>query len=230
FKSNFISTVSHELRTPMTSVLGSLGLVKGLMKDSLPENGNRLIDIAHKNTERLLCLINDILDIEKISSGKIELKMEDFDLMLFIHEAINANAGYAERQNVSFNIVDYPNDTVILKADFAKLLQVMNNLLSNAAKFEPEGGHVDIKAQQRGDRIRISVRDHGPGIPCEFQDKIFEKFSQADTSNTRNIKGTGLGLAIAKAIIEMHKGIIDFESEAGRGATFFIELPVQKPH
>lgn len=227
-KSNFVSTVSHELRTPMTSVLGSLGLLKGLMNDDIPKNAQSLIDIAHTNTERLLALINDILDIEKISSGGIELSYDTFDLLLFINDAIKSNLGYADQHKVTFTITEYPKDTLI-DADFAKLQQVMNNLLSNAAKHEPEGGAIEIAAHCTGNRIKISVKDHGPGIPNEFQEKIFEKFTQADQSNTRKIKGTGLGLAIAKAIVEMHSGNIGFISAPGEGAEFFMELPLNAP-
>jgi signal transduction histidine kinase len=226
-KSSFISTVSHELRTPMTSVLGSLGLLKGLLGDELSDDAKNLTNIAHQNTERLLSLINDILDIEKITSGGIELNYEAFDLMLFFHEAISANAGYATQQKVSFNITEYPHN-LVLNADFAKLQQVMNNLLSNAAKHEPEGGAIDISAGQVDDQwIRITVKDHGPGISEEFQNQVFEKFSQADSSNTRGIEGTGLGLAIAKAIIDKHKGNIGFNSAPGEGAEFYIELPLE---
>lgn len=224
-KSNFVAMVSHELRTPMTSVLGSLGLVKGLLGNELPENVQSLINIAHTNTERLIALINDILDIEKITSGGVELNYETFDLMLFLNEAINANMGYAERQKVSFKLTEFPQ-TTLLRADFAKLQQVMNNLLSNAAKHEPEEGFIEISAQRFQEKVRISVKDHGPGIPEKFKNEIFDKFSQADNSNTRNIKGTGLGLAIAKAIIEKHEGEIGFISTLGEGAEFYIELPL----
>jgi len=225
-KSNFVSTVSHELRTPMTSVLGSLGLLKGLMSNQLPKNAQSLVDIAHNNTERLLSLVNDILDIEKASSGSIELSYETFDLMLFLNEAIKSNAGYAEQQKVSFSITEFPQETFI-NGDFAKLQQVMNNLLSNAAKHEPRGGIIEVSARREENNVRISIKDHGDGVPLAFQHKVFEKFAQADQSNTRKIKGTGLGLAIAKAIIDAHLGNISFVSTPGEGAEFYVELPVE---
>ena len=224
-KSSFISTVSHELRTPLTSIRGSLGLLNGALAGELTPPAASLVEIAHKNTLRLLLLINDILDIEKIESGRMSYSFKPFEIKSLIHHAIEANAGYAEQHGVSFKVVSCP-DTLKVNGDFDRLMQVMNNLMSNAAKFEPYGGVVDVAVDFDQERVVISVKDHGPGVPASFRDRIFDKFTQADDTDSRKIGGTGLGLAIAKAIVEHHNGYLAFNSEPGEGANFFFDLPI----
>ncbi|MEJ2452153.1 MAG: PAS domain S-box protein, partial [Gammaproteobacteria bacterium] len=224
-KNEFISTVSHELRTPLTSVRGSLGLLVGGAGGELPDQAQTLVDIANKNTERLLLLINDILDIEKIESGKMVYHYKLVNLHDFLEAAIQANHAYGQQFDVKFRISQCPQDITVY-ADEDRLMQVMNNLLSNAAKFSTPGARVELSAVQRMQKVRISVTDHGKGIPQNFQKHIFEKFAQADASDTRSLGGTGLGLSISKAIVEQHGGRIDFISRVSFGTTFYFDLPI----
>ncbi len=222
-KNEFISTVSHELRTPLTSILGSLGLIMGGAAGAVPASARAMLDIAHKNSERLVRLINDILDMEKIESGKMVFHFKPLELMPLIEQAVEANRGYAEQLGVRFEIRARVDDARV-NADSDRLMQVLTNLLSNAAKFSPKDGVVEIAAARSGDNVRVEVHDHGTGIPAEFRKKIFQKFAQADASATRQKGGTGLGLSICKAIIEKHHGKIGFESELDVGTTFYFEL------
>ena len=223
-KSEFISTVSHELRTPLTSIRGSLGLLVGGAGGLLPNQAKNLVNIANKNTERLLLLINDILDIEKIESGKMVFHYKLLDLQQFLETAMQANYAYGEQFAVSFHVTQCP-EGVSIYADEDRLLQVMNNLLSNAAKFSPSGARVEISAVKRAHKVRISITDYGKGIPLAFQKDIFNKFAQADASDTRQLGGTGLGLSISKSIVDQHSGRIDFISRENIGTTFFFDLP-----
>lgn len=224
-KNEFVSTVSHELRTPLTSIRGSLGLVMGGVTGELPDQARKMIDIAHKNSERLVRLINDMLDIEKIESGKMVFDVKPIRLMPLIEQALEANRAFAQQFGVILVLQASVSD-VIVQGDADRLLQVMTNLLSNAAKFSPRDERVTISVQRYGPVVRVSVTDHGPGISPEFCNRIFQKFAQADSSDTRQVAGTGLGLSISKAIIEQHGGTIDFATEPGEGSTFFFELPV----
>lgn len=222
-KNEFISTVSHELRTPLTSIRGSLGLIAGGVAGALPERAKSMIDIAYKNSERLVRLINDILDIEKIESGKMVFNLKPLDVMPLLEQVVETNHAYAEQYQVSFVITEAVPDAR-LYADADRMTQVMTNLLSNAAKYSFPGGQVEISVQRAAQSLRIAVRDQGPGIPPEFQSRIFQKFAQADSSDTRQKGGTGLGLSIVKAIVEKHGGVIGFESVPGVGSTFFFEM------
>ncbi len=224
-KNEFISTVSHELRTPLTSIRGSLGLLVNGMVGELPESANEMLKIASNNTERLLLLINDILDIQKIESGKMSFKFESVELKPFIEKAIVEHTEYGKQYGVTF-VVSHMLENVRVFADKARLMQVMGNLLSNAAKFSHDGDNIEISvAAHQGDRLRISVTDYGVGIPEDFQHKLFERFTQSDSSDTRAKGGTGLGLSISKVIVKKHGGLINFISKEGIGSTFYIELP-----
>lgn len=226
-KNEFIATVSHELRTPLTSIRGSLGLLSGGAMGSLPENVKKLLNIANNNTDRLLLLINDILDVEKIEAGKMDFNFQEVDLMSLVEQALCNNIAYAEQYQVSFKCMTIIENCTVY-ADPDRIIQVLNNLISNAAKFSPQGDVIEVKATCNDDNIRISVSDHGQGIPLEFQSKVFDKFSQSDSSDTRFAGGTGLGLSISRAIIEQHSGNIDFITEQNKGTTFFFELPAKK--
>lgn len=223
-KSEFVSIVSHELRTPLTSIRGSLGLVAGGVAGVLPDAAKNLVAIAKNNCERLIRLINDILDTEKIESGKMTLDMRELDLGALVAAAIESNEGFAAQHRVTLRLVA-PQESLRVRADADRLTQVLTNLISNAVKFSPAEGQVEIEVARRGERLRVEVRDHGQGIPAEFHDRIFQKFSQADSSDTRQKGGTGLGLNISKAIVERLGGEIGFESAAGAGTTFHFELP-----
>ncbi len=223
-KSEFVSTVSHELRTPLTSIRGSLGLIAGGVAGEISPQVKAMVDIAYNNSERLVRLINDILDMEKIESGKMVFDMTPAALMPLVEQAIEANQSYAEQQGVKFTLKQSLPDG-IANVDSDRTIQVLTNLLSNAAKFSPQGGTVDVSVVRRGGRIRVSVEDHGPGISEEFSRRIFQKFAQADSSDTRQKGGTGLGLSISKAIVEHFGGELAFETEVGKGTTFYFDLP-----
>jgi len=226
-KSEFVSTVSHELRTPLTSISGALGLINGGAVGELPPSMKPLIDIAHKNSLRLIHLINDLLDMEKIAAGKMHFDMQLLALLPLVEQALEANKAYGEARRVRFALTERV-ESLEVRIDSQRLQQVMANFLSNAAKFSPEGGQVEVAVQRRGDRVRVSVRDYGPGIPDAFRSRIFEKFSQADASDTRQKGGTGLGLAISRELIERMGGTVGYDSVLGEGATFWIELPIDK--
>lgn len=223
-KNEFISTVSHELRTPLTSIRGSLGLVSAGMVGSIPDQAKPLITIALNNCERLVRLINDILDIEKIESGKMEFKLTPIPLLPLLEQSIEMNRAYGEQFKVRFTLERGSLDPVV-NLDSDKLIQVMSNLLSNAAKFSPPDSEVRVKLSAQEGKVRVSVVDQGAGIPEEFRKRIFGKFAQADSSDTRQKGGTGLGLSIVKAIVERMNGKIDFETEVGKGSVFYFELP-----
>ncbi|NOQ13275.1 MAG: response regulator [Methyloprofundus sp.] len=222
-KTEFISTVSHELRTPLTSIRGSLGMLKSGVLGTVPEKANRMIELAHNNTERLINLVNDILDVEKIQAGKMELKFAKLNITQLVRQSIEANESYASSSGVTLQLNADVADFYI-KGDKHRLQQVMANLISNAAKFSPEKGVVLINIEKNAQMIRVSVTDQGIGIPDEYRNKIFQKFSQADSSDTRQKGGTGLGLNITKAIVEHHGGHIDYITEEGKGSCFFFEL------
>jgi len=226
-KNEFISTVSHELRTPLTSIKGSLGLLKSGVAGDLPDKLKSMLNIAYENSDRLVMLINDILDMEKIDAGKMTYDMQPLVVVTLLKDAIAANQGYGAEHNVDFSC---PNcgDDVMLQGDKGRLMQVMSNLMSNAAKFSPDGAPVELSVARSNGDVRVAVRDYGPGIPLEFQDSLFKKFTQADASDVRQKGGTGLGLSITKAIVEAHGGTIGFESEVGEGSTFYFTLPLLK--
>jgi PAS domain S-box-containing protein len=223
-KSEFISTVSHELRTPLTSIKGALGMINSGVLGILPDKAKRMVELAYNNTERLILLVNDLLDMEKIQAGKIDLKMEKVNLTALVKESIAMNQTYASHLKVGLVLQDAPADYFVV-ADRNRMLQVMANLISNAAKYSPAHDVVNIKIVADDGFIQVSVADNGLGIPVEYHNKIFQKFSQLDASDSRQKGGTGLGLNITKAIIEHHGGQIDFVSEINQGATFFFKLP-----
>jgi len=223
----FVSTVSHELRTPLTSIRGSLGLILGGVTGKLPEKAKELLSIANNNSERLIHLINDILDMEKISAGKMHFDLRVTDLTPVVEQALEANRGYGDQLNVHFKLIAVPDDEVKVNIDEKRMAQMMSNLLSNAAKYSPADDQVDVSVETiTKEKVRISVHDHGKGIPEEFKSRIFSKFSQADSSDTRQKGGTGLGLNITKAIVEEQGGSIGFDSGEGRGTTFYVDLPI----
>ena len=224
-KKEFTSTLSHELRTPLTSIIGSLQLINSGVMGDLDKDVEDLTVIAERNGQRLLDLINDLLDIEKIESGKFELYPEIVSLDSLVRDTLVLNKSFADRFKVNFSLAkELP--AVSVEADPKRLVQVATNLLSNAAKFSPESGTVDITVELKGDSVRVGVHDRGPGIPEAFRGKIFSRFAQADSTATRQKGGTGLGLAICKRLIELMHGNIGFEDRPGGGTTFFFDLPV----
>lgn len=229
-KTEFVSTVSHELRTPLTSISGSLGLVAGGAAGELPTRAQRLVEIAQTNCARLIRLINDILDIEKIESGRMVFAIKPLELARLLPAAIEATQAFGDSHGVAFELGEVPGDAVVM-GDEDRVIQVVTNLLSNAAKFSPQGEAVQVTVTPLDRRFRISVADKGPGIPEEFRGRIFGKFAQADSSDTRQKGGTGLGLNIVREIVERLGGAVSFDSVPGQGATFHVDLPATAaPH
>lgn len=224
-KSEFVSTVSHELRTPLTSISGSLGLIAGGALGALPPAMRPMVDIAHKNSLRLTHLINDLLDMDKLIAGKLQFDMKTQALTPLIAHALHSNQAYADQHGVRL-VRSGHWDEVNVHVDGQRLQQVMANLLSNASKFSPHGAEVVVDVQRLNGWARVSVRDHGPGIPDDFRARIFEKFSQADSSDSRQKGGSGLGLAITRELIERMDGTISFDSTPGQGSVFYFELPL----
>ncbi len=224
-KNEFVSAVSHELRTPLTSISGSLGLVVGGVLGGLPDNVKSMLTIAQKNAMRLTLLINDLLDMEKLLAGKMVFDMQAQLLLPIMQQALEANTAYADTFGIRLQLVaDIDNLQVYIDAQ--RLQQVMANFISNAVKFSPLNGQVEIVVSQIDGQVRIAVVDHGPGVSAEFRERIFQKFSQADSSDSRQRGGTGLGLAISKAFVERMQGTIGFDSEYGKGATFYAFFPI----
>ena len=223
-KTEFVSTVSHELRTPLTSIAGSLGLLSGGAAGTLPERAGRLVDIAYNNCQRLVRLINDILDIEKIESGQMRFDNRPVDLVTATESCVQANNGFAEAHRVTMAVASFAGNATVI-ADPDRLTQIVTNLLSNAIKFSPAGGVVDVEILPLDRRFRLTVADRGPGIPAEFRDRIFAKFAQADSSDTRSKGGTGLGLSIVRELALRMGGSVMFEDREGGGTVFSVDLP-----
>ena len=222
-KNEFVATVSHELRTPLTSIRGSLGLVAAGVAGKLPERAAGLVDMALNNCERLTLLINDILDMEKLESDRQRFDVRRMDVSELVVRSLEENAGFAQSLNVRF-VTPEPLCKAAVLVDPTRFLQVMANLLSNASKFSPAGAAIEVTARCNKGQVRVAVRDYGKGIPPEFQPRIFQKFSQADSSDSRSRAGTGLGLAISRAIVERLGGQIGFDTGPG-GTTFHFDLP-----
>jgi PAS domain S-box-containing protein len=225
-KDEFVSMVSHELRTPLTSISGALGL---LMEDAggrLPDTAMQLLAIAHTNSERLVRLINDILDLQKIEAGQIAFHLRYVGLRTVVEQTIEANHAFAEGFGVRIRLEEASCKGEVM-ADPDRLAQVLTNLLSNAIKFSPPGGEVVVAIARHGGEIRVSVRDHGAGIPEEFKSRMFEKFAQAGSSDGRQRGGTGLGLSIARQLIDQHGGRLGFEAARGGGTVFYFDLPCE---
>lgn len=224
-KSEFVSTVSHELRTPLTSIRASLGLIVGGVAGGVPEDVRELLEIAHNNSERLVLLVNDLLDMEKIESGRLEFRRERQPALRLMEQAVEANRAYGAQFGVSFRLLPGEAAEAAVYADAARIQQVLANLLSNAAKFSPQGGTVEASVVAEQGDVTFRVRDHGRGIPPEFRGRIFQRFAQADSSDMRQKGGTGLGLSISRAIVEHHGGTMGFEDAEGGGTTFWFTLP-----
>jgi PAS domain S-box-containing protein len=227
-KDEFVATVSHELRTPLTSIGGALGLLINDVGKTLSGPTMRLLTIAHANSQRLVRLVNSILDMEKIESGKVVFTPKRIEVRSLVEQAVEANRGFADSFGVRITL-DAASVAEEMRVDPDWLLQVVTNLLSNAVKFSPRGGEVVVATESRDGRIRISVRDHGHGVPEDFKSRIFEKFAQANATDARQQGGTGLGLSIVKQIVTRLGGEVGFGDAPGGGAIFHVELPRWEP-
>lgn len=222
-KNEFTAVVSHELRTPLTSIRGSLGLLESGVLGELPEKGQRMIEIAIANTDRLVRLINDILDIERINSGTIDMQYEPSDASQLVEHVVEEMQPVAGAGGVRLESSCTP---ITLPTDSDRIHQVLTNLISNAIKFSDPGETVSISAEPSGEMVLFRVTDRGRGIPEDMVESIFERFSQVDASDSREKGGTGLGLSICNTIIEHHRGRIWVESKLGEGSVFSFVLPV----
>lgn len=227
-KSHFLATVSHELRTPLTAISGAVGLLRSGATDPRSAAGERLLSIALDNSQRLNELINDLLDMEKLEAGKVELRVEPLALRATIVQAMESNRPYAERFQVHWYIPEGLADMTVV-ADQRRMLQVLTNYLSNAAKFSHAGGSIRVDWQPQGDSVMVRVVDQGIGIPSAQQPLLFNKFSQLDTTDKRQRGGTGLGLAICKELIERMGGRVGVQSEVDKGSCFWFTLPIDAP-
>ncbi|MFC3854043.1 ATP-binding protein [Salinispirillum marinum] len=225
-KDQFIATVSHELRTPLTSIKGSLGLLSGGALGQLPPKALTLLTTAERNAQRLNALINDLLDMEKLVAGKMPMNLSVQPLGALLDESLDSMQNYFEQHRVGI-LKPQPWPAVKVNVDGPRFIQALTNLLSNAAKYSPASGHIEIAVRAIGKQTEISVRDHGPGVPAEFRHQLFKRFSQADSSDSRKIPGTGLGLAITQEIAQQMGGVVNYRDAKGGGSEFYIVLPTE---
>src|SRR5579862_1478786 len=223
-KDEFIATVSHELRTPVTTIAGPLNLLVSGAAGELPERAKRLVTMAHNNSARLAFLVNDIIDIEKIESGKMLFNFERIDAKRLVEQAIEANRGLADKFGVPVRLHTDVGEAP-MRTDGARLMQVLTNLLSNAVKFSPEDGEVTVTIEMRDDHVRIAVRDRGPGIPDDYKTLIFNKFAQVEATNSRLNGGNGLGLSIVRETMIRLGGSVDHLPAPSRGSIFYVDVP-----
>ena len=226
-KSQFISTVSHELRTPLTSLRGALGLLAAGALGNLPPDARNAVEIAERSILRLVTLVNDILDIERIEQGQLSLQMGSHSLAALLAGSVEEVAPLAREAGIGLEVSHPPG---VVEGDGDRLVQVIVNLLSNALKFSPRGSTVRLRAWETPDGVEVQIEDQGRGIPAAHQKSIFERFRQVEISAAAGQRGAGLGLSIAKSIVEMHGGRIGVESEPGKGSTFWFRIPSAGPH
>ncbi|MEI4488509.1 HAMP domain-containing sensor histidine kinase [Frigidibacter sp. MR17.14] len=224
-KSQFLSTVSHELRTPLTSIKGSLGILKSGVLGEVAPRALKLVNTAYDNTERLVMLINDILDLEKSETGVLSYRFAAMDAGQLVGRSIEACRSYKPERKIRLE-ADVETKDLMIRGDDGRMMQVMSNLISNAIKFSHPEGTVRITARRVDGAVELAVQDSGVGISEAFVPQVFEKFTQEDGSDTRSQGGTGLGLSITKRIVEDHGGKISLTSQLGEGTTFFVRLPV----
>ncbi len=224
-KDQFLSTVSHELRTPLTSIVGSLGLLQGGAVAELAPAAQRLVTIAENNANRLIRIVNDLLDVEKLEKGKMTFEFHPLDLRRSVNSAIDAMRGLAATRDITLTLTAI-EETVPVRGDSDRLIQVVTNLLSNAIRFSPRGATVKIHIDMNGNVARVGVTDAGPGIPADLRDRLFTRFAQGQQPADATIRGTGLGLTIAREIIRSHGGSIDFEDGPSGGTTFCFTIPM----
>ncbi len=224
-KSQFVSSVSHELRTPVTSIRGSLGLLESGVLGELPPKAHEMVAVAHKNSLRLLKLVNDILDMDKLLSGTVKFRTDPVNLVDMVHQSMEANSSYGDLFQVTYQLTERPDSCTVI-GDDDRIMQVMSNLLSNAAKFSMPGSVVTIRIKKRDDQLAIEIEDHGSGIPVESQHRIFSPFFQASNGDTRKQGSTGLGLNISKRLVENMNGRIGFSSSPETGTVFWFSLPI----
>ncbi len=222
-KSEFVSTVSHELRTPLTSIRGSLSLLAGNVLGEVTEPVAAMIDIASRNTSRLLRIVDDLLDFQKLEAGAFELDRVDVDVCSVASDAVEANRGFAQQFGVKLEF-ERPIHPLNAHVDVERLMQVLANLISNAVKFSPSGSTTRVVVGSSGGRILLEVTDQGRGVPKEFRSRLFSQFAQAEAADSA-AKGTGLGLSICRSMVELMGGEIGYTPTPSGGSTFSVWLP-----
>lgn len=227
-KQELISMVSHELRTPLTSILAALGLLRSGKLDAKPERAQELLAVAHRNSNRLLQLINDLLDVQKLAANRMSFAIEIVALQGVLEEVMQGITSFADSHRITLELQGSTPELSV-RTDRNRLLQVLNHLLTNAIKFSPAGETVTLAVEPRGSEIRLAITDRGEGIPEAFKSRLFDQFTQADSSHTRTHGGSGLGLNIVKGLVEGMKGRVSVDSEVGRGTTFYVDLPASAP-
>jgi signal transduction histidine kinase len=221
---NLLAIVVHELKTPITSILGALSLIAARALDALPEKFQHLVQIALRNSKRMQRLVGDLLEAERLESGKLAIELAPADLNRVAREAVEADSQFAAMHHVSCRL-ETPEQPAIANIDAGRIQQVLSNLISNAVKFSRAGQEVVVRVERTGALIRVSVIDQGIGIARDAQARIFNRFGQAGGAGSAVQKGTGLGLSICRSILRLHGAQIRLDSEPGRGSTFSFELP-----
>jgi signal transduction histidine kinase len=220
-KKDFVATVSHELRTPLTSIRGCLGLLAAGVMGELSPEAHEMVTVAERNSVRLMALINDILDFEKLESGRVEMNLRPTPLLRILERSIETTSAFAVQEGVDIEL--HSANTAVL-ADETRIVQVVVNLLSNAVKHSHRGDRIAVRSSTGPDWVQVSVEDRGSGIAPKEQTQLFERFHQIDSGDSRKKPGTGLGLAICKAIVEQHGGSIGVDSRVGQGSTFWLRI------
>jgi signal transduction histidine kinase len=221
-KREFVAMITHDLRTPLSSVLGSLSLLSGDQTGALGKEATQEVQSAKANVSRVIRLINELLDVEKMEAGKMEMELDVVPVAYVLENAVDAVRGLAEELNITLSV---PSTDAQIYADGDRLAQVMVNLLSNAVKFSPRGKAVKVEVNEAASYVEFKVIDHGPGIAHAHATDIFEKYKQVKGVQGSGQKGTGLGLSISKLIVEQHGGTIGFDSREGLGSTFWFRIP-----
>jgi signal transduction histidine kinase len=224
-KDEFFAKASHELRTPLTPIQGALAIMKSGKVVELPEKLEGMVDLANRNCARLMSIVNDLLDFTRIGAGRFSLNQTMIELAPFLEQVLQNKRMEANAPSIVFHVAPDAKD-IRLNADPIRIQQVLDNLLSNAMKFTDPAGHIEVNVELHDRTLRVSVVDHGVGIPEDFQDRVFDAFAQAEQSANRRQGGVGLGLAICKSIVEAHGGSIAFTSKEGKGTTFYFDLPL----
>ena len=226
-RDEFLAMVSHELRTPLTAIRGALGLITGGVDKDLPTQTTKLARLAQANTDQMIELVNELLDIRKLESGDMVLEMNSYNLSAIVKRSMELNREFGAQFGVSYQFTAGPENLQVM-CNEQRISQVITNLLSNAAKYGAHNSTVEISIEVEDQLARVKVRDYGTGIPAHFRKKVFNKFTQADSSDKRSKNGSGLGLSIAKHIVDLHGGKIGFDTITGAGTIFYFELPLKR--